>query len=235
MKATANHMRRNEIVGECCLQTGHCRSLPGFFSLYSPPRTQEKKIHLSATFSPLSLSLAFRAELRSHYLRNYNIHSPLLPNYSALHSSHKSIDYFVLSKPIEPPFSSSIPQKQRQTLYQITRRRREMEMSLAIVERQGPHRPVAGCVGVLFFHLLDWNRRLARKKKKRVAKRSLLPPLLKRCPKQSSRCPDPHSPPPPQLVFILSFTCFALFCPFLLSFILHLCKMLKCCVDLRNV
>ncbi|XP_078174352.1 dnaA initiator-associating protein [Carex rostrata] len=72
-------------------------------------------------------------------------------------------------------------------------------MSLAIVERQGPHRPVAGCVGVLFFHLLDWNRRLARKKKKRVAKRSLLPPLLKRCPKQSSRCPDPHSPPPPQL------------------------------------
>lgn len=64
MKATANHMRRNEIVGECCLQTGHCRSLPGFFSLYSPPRPQEKKIHLSATFSPLSLSrLSRRAQI----------------------------------------------------------------------------------------------------------------------------------------------------------------------------
>lgn len=94
-------------------------------------------------------------------------------------------------------------------------------MSLAIVERQGPQRPVAGCVGVLFLHLLDWNRRLARKKKKRFAKRSLLPPLLKRCPKPSSPCPHPRSAPPPhpppQLVFLfcsfpdeLYFVCFCL-------------------------
>ncbi|XP_062192396.1 uncharacterized protein LOC133895885 [Phragmites australis] len=66
--------------------------------------------------------------------------------------------------------------------------------SLAIVEKKPPLNG-GGCVGGVLFHLLDWHRRLARKRRL-FSPRRLLPSSLRSSPRRLP-CPPPAPPPPP--------------------------------------
>uniref|UniRef100_A0A0A9DPY2 DUF4378 domain-containing protein n=1 Tax=Arundo donax TaxID=35708 RepID=A0A0A9DPY2_ARUDO len=66
--------------------------------------------------------------------------------------------------------------------------------SLAIVEKKPPLNG-GGCAGGVLFHLLDWHRRLARKRRL-FSSRRLLPPSLRSSPRRLP-CPPPTPPPPP--------------------------------------
>jgi len=71
--------------------------------------------------------------------------------------------------------------------------------SLAIVEKKPPPFPGGGCTGGVLFHLLDWHRRLARKRRL-FSPRRLLPSSLSLRSSSSPRrlpCPPPASPTPP--------------------------------------
>ncbi|TVU22070.1 hypothetical protein EJB05_31747 [Eragrostis curvula] len=67
-----------------------------------------------------------------------------------------------------------------------------MSSSLAIVERKPPLNG-GGCAGGVLFHLLDWHRRLARKRRI-FSPRRLLPSSLRSAPR---RLPAPPPTPPP--------------------------------------
>ncbi|KXG31963.1 uncharacterized protein LOC8073350 [Sorghum bicolor] len=71
--------------------------------------------------------------------------------------------------------------------------------SLAIVEKKPPPFPGGGCTGGVLFHLLDWHRRLARKRRL-FSPRRLLPSSLSLRSSSSPRrlpCPPPAAPTPP--------------------------------------
>ena len=68
--------------------------------------------------------------------------------------------------------------------------------SLAIVEKKPPPFPGGGCTGGVLFHLLDWHRRLARKRRL-FSPRRLLPSSLSLRSSSSPRrlpCPPPAAP-----------------------------------------
>ncbi|CAO2174490.1 unnamed protein product [Urochloa humidicola] len=70
-----------------------------------------------------------------------------------------------------------------------------MSSSLAIVEkRPSPFPGGGGCAGGVLFHLLDWHRRLARKRRL-FSPRRLLPSSLRSAPRRLP-CPPPPPPPP---------------------------------------
>ncbi|CAO2209104.1 unnamed protein product [Urochloa humidicola] len=72
-----------------------------------------------------------------------------------------------------------------------------MSSSLAIVEKRPSPFPGGGggCAGGVLFHLLDWHRRLARKRRL-FSPRRLLPSSLRSAPRRLP-CPGPPAPPPP--------------------------------------
>ncbi|ONM30247.1 uncharacterized protein [Zea mays] len=71
--------------------------------------------------------------------------------------------------------------------------------SLAIVEKKPPPFPGGGCTGGVLFHLLDWHRRLACKRRL-FSPRRLLPSSLRSSSPRRLPCPPPAaSPPPPTL------------------------------------
>ncbi|RLN24236.1 uncharacterized protein C2845_PM07G03200 [Panicum miliaceum] len=70
-----------------------------------------------------------------------------------------------------------------------------MSSSLAIVEKRPSPFPGGGCAGGVLFHLLDWHRRLARKRRL-FSPRRLLPSSLRSSPRRLP-CPGPHAAPPP--------------------------------------
>ncbi|KAL5226960.1 hypothetical protein ABZP36_015225 [Zizania latifolia] len=67
--------------------------------------------------------------------------------------------------------------------------------SLAIVEKRPPPFAGGGCTGGVLFHLLDWHRRLARKRRL-FSPRRLLPSSLRSSPRRLPS-PPPTPPPPP--------------------------------------
>ncbi|KAL6847847.1 hypothetical protein ACP4OV_021975 [Aristida adscensionis] len=67
--------------------------------------------------------------------------------------------------------------------------------SLAIVERKPPLNG-GGCAGGVLFHLLDWHRRLARKRRL-FSPRRLLPSSLRSSPRRLPSTRTPALPPPP--------------------------------------
>ncbi|RCV24512.1 hypothetical protein SETIT_5G090700v2 [Setaria italica] len=69
-----------------------------------------------------------------------------------------------------------------------------MSSSLAIVEKRPSPFPGGGCAGGVLFHLLDWHRRLARKRRL-FSPRRLLPSSLRSAPRRLP-CPPPAPPPP---------------------------------------
>ncbi|KAG8053539.1 hypothetical protein GUJ93_ZPchr0001g29824 [Zizania palustris] len=71
--------------------------------------------------------------------------------------------------------------------------------SLAIVEKRPPPFAGGGCTGGVLFHLLDWHRRLARKRRL-FSPRRLLPSSLRSSPRRlPSSPPTPPPPPAPRL------------------------------------
>ncbi|PUZ57897.1 hypothetical protein GQ55_5G466200 [Panicum hallii var. hallii] len=70
-----------------------------------------------------------------------------------------------------------------------------MSSSLAIVEKRPSPFPGGGCAGGVLFHLLDWHRRLARKRRL-FSPRRLLPCSLRSSPRRLP-CPGPPPAPPP--------------------------------------
>ncbi|KAK3163805.1 hypothetical protein QOZ80_1AG0008520 [Eleusine coracana subsp. coracana] len=70
-----------------------------------------------------------------------------------------------------------------------------MSSSLAIVEKKPPLNG-GGCAGGVLFHLLDWHRRLARKRRL-LSPRRLLPASLRSAPRRLPALPPPTPPPPP--------------------------------------
>ncbi|KAG2587173.1 uncharacterized protein LOC120673937 [Panicum virgatum] len=70
-----------------------------------------------------------------------------------------------------------------------------MSSSLAIVEKRPSPFPGGGCAGGVLFHLLDWHRRLARKRRL-FSPRRLLPSSLRSSPRRLP-CPGPPAAPPP--------------------------------------
>ncbi|KAK3160266.1 hypothetical protein QOZ80_1BG0057270 [Eleusine coracana subsp. coracana] len=72
-----------------------------------------------------------------------------------------------------------------------------MNSSLAIVEKKPPLNG-GGCAGGVLFHLLDWHRRLARKRRL-LSPRRLLPASLRSAPRRLPALPPPTPPPPPLL------------------------------------
>ncbi|OEL20732.1 hypothetical protein BAE44_0018253 [Dichanthelium oligosanthes] len=69
-----------------------------------------------------------------------------------------------------------------------------MSSSLAIVEKRPSPFPGGGCAGGVLFHLLDWHRRLARKRRL-FSPRRLIPSSLRASPRRLP-CPPPAPPPP---------------------------------------
>ncbi|CAL4957945.1 unnamed protein product [Urochloa decumbens] len=71
-----------------------------------------------------------------------------------------------------------------------------MSSSLAIVEKRPSPFPGGGCAGGVLFHLLDWHRRLARKRRL-FSPRRLLPSSLRSSAPRRLPCPPPPAPPLP--------------------------------------
>ncbi|CAO2193497.1 unnamed protein product [Urochloa humidicola] len=71
-----------------------------------------------------------------------------------------------------------------------------MSSSLAIVEKRPSPFPGGGCAGGVLFHLLDWHRRLARKRRL-FSPRRLLPSSLRSSAPRRLPCPPPPASPLP--------------------------------------
>ncbi|CAL4965015.1 unnamed protein product [Urochloa decumbens] len=71
-----------------------------------------------------------------------------------------------------------------------------MSSSLAIVEKRPSPFPGGGCAGGVLFHLLDWHRRLARKRRL-FSPRRLLPSSLRSSAPRRLPCPPLPALPPP--------------------------------------